>query len=873
MNGHAVEDKSPTTPPPQTHEDKIPRYVEERVQRGSFTMDMKGPIRPLDLGDDEDAKRTPRQRRLLLALGLLVLLVVALVICLVVVVIRLEDKIAENICETEECIRSADNLIQSMDMSVKPCNDFYKFACGRWAEDHPLPDAAYSNDWFIETSTLINQQIQDFLETNDSETDPGVVNKARRLYRSCMDTELLDEQGLAPLLAAAERMALGPPPASWEPRDNASAYPGWSLERALVAAQRSLGLDILLGVSVWPVPANRSMNRLTVATPYNTPVLPGYPEVMSRPPSDDDHHQHFHHHRDGLIKRTKGTGRILGNPTGGDSGWFEPRSRIPRSAEHSHHHHGQGDPVTEAYMARVLELTSRWLLTGDDGSPGQPAGPEAREPHITSIARSLSHLSRALEAIQEGNQSRKMSGLIPDLMTVDELQAELDTAANGTFRVNLTEYLLLLFEGDTDVTLRLGAEAGEEQDLLQVFDLKYFQSLAPLLANLTDRTLQNYVWWKVISTLAPYTDSEMRILKERYLEDATESYSPESRPHFCASLVNQMMGMAVAHFFYNAAEVNSTTEKMETMFSDIRGAFEQRVDQLDWMDEETKAATREKASATQFWVGFPTWLDDGESLDSYYAGINVEEDSFLENLISISERGMNSTLQSLREISDQTGSWEIGPPMEPNAAHIPYLNSIVVQAGILQFPFFLLGLDALNYGAIGSILGHELTHGFDDQGRKYDKDGNILQWWTNKTIMEYEKRTQCFVDQYNHYHLQDIHDKVDGEQTLGENIADNGGLHEALLAYRRLVKRRGRPEPKLPGLEKFTGEQLFFLSYANVWCEKWTKQSLRNDLLDEHSPSQIRVPAVLLNSPEFTQVWRCPAGSKMNPQRERCTIW
>ncbi|GLH13629.1 Uncharacterized protein GBIM_18161 [Gryllus bimaculatus] len=253
MNGHAVEDKPPTAPA----EEKLPKYVEERASRGSFTMDMKGPIRPLDLGEDGDSK-TPRQRRLLLALGLLVLLVVALVICLVVVVIRLEDKITENICETEECIRSADNLIQSMDTSVEPCNDFYKFA-------------------------LFGDQ--------------------RLRERSGM----LDELGLGPLLAAVERLGLGPPPTSWaSPKGReGAASDGWRLEAALVAAQRSLGLDVLVGVGVWPAPTDRRRSRLTVATPSSAPVLPGYPEVVSRSSSADESSApaHGHHGTGGSHQR------------------------------------------------------------------------------------------------------------------------------------------------------------------------------------------------------------------------------------------------------------------------------------------------------------------------------------------------------------------------------------------------------------------------------------------------------------------------------------------------------------------------------------------------------------------------------------------
>ncbi|TMW40198.1 hypothetical protein DOY81_014722, partial [Sarcophaga bullata] len=179
---------------------------------------------------------------------------------------------------------------------------------------------------------------------------------------------------------------------------------------------------------------------------------------------------------------------------------------------------------------------------------------------------------------------------------------------------------------------------------------------------------------------------------------------------------------------------------------------------------------------------------------------------------------------------------------------------------------------ALNYGSIGTILGHELTHGFDDSGRMFDKNGNLVQWWSNDTISEYINRTECFIDQYSHYYLPDIEEYIDGELTLGENIADNGGMREAFHAYRLYVREYGREKMKLPGLEHFTHEQLFFISFGNLWCESYTPAASRYALEDSHCPGKIRLRGVLTNSHEFANTFKCPRGSGMNPDEPKCRI-
>ena len=177
------------------------------------------------------------------------------------------------------------------------------------------------------------------------------------------------------------------------------------------------------------------------------------------------------------------------------------------------------------------------------------------------------------------------------------------------------------------------------------------------------------------------------------------------------------------------------------------------------------------------------------------------------------------------------------------------------------------------------VIGHEITHGFDDQGRQYDKDGNAIPWWSEETIGKFTDQAQCYIDQYDGYKVPELEDVLDedahvnGKTTLGENIADNGGLHEAFSAYLKSVEANGAEGP-LPGLQQYTPEQMFFISYSQVWCEKKTLGALLSQILsDPHSPGKFRVWGPLSNSPEFVKAFNCPADSNMNRGDDQCVLW
>jgi endothelin-converting enzyme/putative endopeptidase len=289
----------------------------------------------------------------------------------------------------------------------------------------------------------------------------------------------------------------------------------------------------------------------------------------------------------------------------------------------------------------------------------------------------------------------------------------------------------------------------------------------------------------------------------------------------------------------------------------------QELPALGWMDEPTRARAREKLTAIKNKIGYPeAWRN--------YDALEVDRASFYRSAAAGRAFEVNRDLSKVGKPVDRN-EWFMTPPMV-NAYYNPSLNEMAFPAGILQPPFYARGApDAANYGAIGMVVGHELTHGFDDQGRQYDASGNLRDWWTPAIATEFDRRAACVERQYDGYDAVDGSTdlKLNGKLTLGENIADLGGLKLAFAAYR--ASRAGKPpEAAAAG---FTPEQLFFLSNAQSWCTKIRPEAARmRAQTDPHSPARWRVNGPLSNLPEFAAAFRCPAGSPM-VRAERCEVW
>jgi predicted metalloendopeptidase len=277
------------------------------------------------------------------------------------------------------------------------------------------------------------------------------------------------------------------------------------------------------------------------------------------------------------------------------------------------------------------------------------------------------------------------------------------------------------------------------------------------------------------------------------------------------------------------------------------------------MDVETKEKAKLKAQRMIGNLAFPKFLvNENGYLKSLFNDVNLKSNNFLSNLYSLVK---NRRFLNLREIKKEVNRtlWKF-PPTDVNARYYKEINKIVIPAGILKPPYYSWnGPMSVNFGGIGSVMGHEMTHGFDSAGRKFDGDGNIINWWSNKSENSFLKKTKCFVEQYDKY-------EIDGKETLNENLADNGGINVAFRAYSNWKIKHGEEE-RLPGVN-FTDNQLFFIANSQIWCTKY-----RSFLPPgQHSPGPVRVRGMASNSLEFAQAFNCKPNSRMNPF-PKCSIW
>uniref|UniRef100_A0A8C5BIF0 Neprilysin n=1 Tax=Gadus morhua TaxID=8049 RepID=A0A8C5BIF0_GADMO len=328
----------------------------------------------------------------------------------------------------------------------------------------------------------------------------------------------------------------------------------------------------------------------------------------------------------------------------------------------------------------------------------------------------------------------------------------------------------------------------------------YFRRLQPVLALYSKRDLQNYMVWRFVMNMVVDLSAAYRDTKKAFRKALSGTTSESSVWRQCALYVNNNMDSAVGRLYVEEAFSPESKHLMEEMIIDIRNVFLSNLDELTWMDAETKKAAKEKV---------------------------VKQ----------------------------------------------YKNQIVFPAGILQPPIFSKGQSkSLNYGAIGMVIGHEITHGFDDNGRNFDKDGDLKDWWTPGSTRKFLDLSKCMVEQYGNFSwdlANGLH--INGNNTLGENIADNGGIQQAYKAYQNFVIRHGE-EPSLPGID-LSNDQLFFLNFAQVWCGTHRPEQAVNSLkVNVHSPGKFRVLGSLQNCPEFAKAFSCRKNSYMVPDKI-CHVW
>jgi endothelin-converting enzyme/putative endopeptidase len=396
---------------------------------------------------------------------------------------------------------------------------------------------------------------------------------------------------------------------------------------------------------------------------------------------------------------------------------------------------------------------------------------------------------------------------------------------------------------------------------LNVTEPEFVKALNGVLKDSDLAKLKTYLRWQLAHDAAPYLSSSFVGEDFAFFGQALEG-AKQLRPRWkrCSDATDAALGEALGQIFVERTFGAEGKKRMKEMVANLEAALRTDIRSLPWMSEATKAKALEKLEAIANKVGYPdTWRD--------YSALTIDAKDLLGNVQRASAFEFRRQLAKIGKPVDR-GEWGMTPPTV-NAYYNPLMNDINFPVGILQPPFFDLTMDdAVNYGGIGGVIGHELTHGFDDQGRQFAANGNLDDWWTEADAAEFEKRAACVVDQYGAYTaVDDV--KLNGKLTLGENVADNGGVRIAHMALMQSSK-----DPSATKIDGFTPEQRFFLGWGQVWCASYRPELARlRAQTDPHSLPRFRVNGVVSNMPEFQEAFACPATAPMVRGDKACRVW
>ena len=644
----------------------------------------------------------------------------------------------------------------SIDATVDPCNDFYKFACGKFAANHPIPSDQTGVDQFYQLYNVNTQNLRAILEKTSAggaSRSPD-AQKIGDYYAACMNIDLVEQKGLAPIQPLL---------------DDIDGLKSKTQLAALIGKLQRLGIDIFFGYGEQQDFKDASKQIATIGQGGL-----GLPE------------------RDYYLR------------TG-----------------------AKDETIRTQYLAHVTKM----LVLG--GSSPQQALKDAKA--MVAMETALAKGSMPVEAMRDPEKVYHLQSI-------------------ATFEKSLPGVNFAAFERamhSPEVTEINNSTPG------------YFPVVLTEIRTADISTLKAYMRYHVLTSAAGRLpkafDEENFDFYGRKLNGQPEQPARWKR---CSNAVNGALGEALGKVYVEQYFAGDSKAKMVEMVKDIEDAMGRDIDQLDWMSAPTKLRAKEKLHAVANKIGYPEkWRD--------YTKLEVKPDDALGNTQRANAFENDRQLAKIGQPVDHS-EWGMTPPTV-NAYYDPSMNDINFPAGILQPSFYDKNQDdAVNYGHIGAVIGHELTHGFDDEGKKFDTKGNLSDWWTPEDTKQFEARTDCIVKEYGSFTaVDDV--KVNGKLTLGENTADNGGLLLAYMAYLERAKANGTDlTAKKDG---YTPAQRLYIGYAQNWCENSRPEQVRNQVLtDPHSPSHFRANGAIVNQPGFAGAFACKKGAPMAPVAS-CRVW
>ena len=645
--------------------------------------------------------------------------------------------------------------LSSIDTGANPCTDFYKFACGNFAKNHPIPADQPSNGpgyLLFNVNTQALNGIVTKLAASGTTRTPN-EQKIGDFYAACMDTATIERKQLAPIQPLLDE----------------------------IDAVGKLGLPELTG----------KLQRIGVN------VFFGYGEM-----------QDFHD----ASKQIAAVDQVtFGLPE---------KDYYLRTGD-------KDKTLREQYVAHMTKMLSF------GGETPQMALHDAN-----AILAFETTLARASQSVTD----RREPASIYHLETTAEFEKTLGHLNFGAF---------------------LDAVHSPRVQELNVINPGYMPVLIQTITSTDMGTIRAYLRYRVLATFAGRLPK--RFDDENFdFEGRILNGQPQQAPRWkrCSNSVDSALGEALGQVWVSQYFAGDAKAKTLEMVGDIEHAMDRDLDSLDWMSPETKTRAKEKLHAITNKIGYPDkWRDyTALSISPTEAVANAEHAAAFEN---------DRQLAKIGKPVDK-GEWQMTAPTV-DAYYDPSMNNINFPAGILQPPFYdPKSDDAVNYGHMGAIIGHELTHGFDDEGAKFDAKGNLADWWTADDTKQFATRTGCVVNEYNSFTaVDDV--KVNGKLTLGENTADNGGLVLAFMAYMDRAKKEGIDLNKK--IDGYTSPQRFYIAFAQNWCENNRDEAIRQQVLtDPHSPPHFRADGVIVNQPGFGPAFGCKVGTPMVPANA-CRVW
>lgn len=417
-----------------------------------------------------------------------------------------------------------------------------------------------------------------------------------------------------------------------------------------------------------------------------------------------------------------------------------------------------------------------------------------------------------------------------------------------------------------------------EDETVELYSMDYYKKLVDFLESTKPALLFNYIGLRIMFLWAPHASRDIRdaLFGVKKATSGIQEMPPRWKE--CTNLINSAMMEVTGYLYVKEKFSPEAKSEVEDLVSRLKDIFKSSLEQNQWMDNETKEKALLKLNQMESKIAYPKWglnMTFLEELYHYVPQLDPTQ-AFLKIWHFIAANNGRKKLEKLREPYNKDLEWIVGAAVV-NAFYDPATNEMVYPSGILQGVFYQYGLPrSINFGAIGTVVGHEMTHGFDDTGSQFDANGRLEQWWTNETRKKFDKRALCFKHQYGSITVKRLNMTLNGNNTVGENIADNGGIRTAFKAFNKLLfERQQREDTRLEGLENVSGKQLFFISNAMVWCNKAREGYLRELIqYDPHTPNRYRINVPMGNMEAFSTVFKCSKKSKMYRQKEdRCTLW